>query len=368
MKNMLAHIFAIAWKEWLQIKRDVISLLLAIWMPLLLLILFGTAITLDIKNIPVTVLDEDKSSLSREILDRMTSSNYFVLKKFINHPSEIDNELDSGSSKIALWLKSGFTEDFYRKRKSVIFISMDGADNNTARIASGYFQTLFDALTLELIRERMPISVKERIWFNPELKSTNFLIPGIMGIILIITCTVLTALSIVKEKERGTIEKLMVTPVRGVEIIIGKMLPYSLIAFTSFVILFLGGIFIFRIPFNGNVLTLFASALLSIIVGLSYGLFISTLTNNQQVAWMISMLTTLLPSMILSGFIFLIPSMPDVLQLLTYLVPARYIIEILRGIILKGIGFSELLRDIIPLFIMTICLIYLSTRTMKKRA
>lgn len=367
MTNRFKHIFALAKKEYLQIKRDVLSLLLAIWMPFVLLLLFGTAITLDIKNIPIVILDDDMSTLSREIKDRLTSSKYFLLRKYISNPSEIDSALDSGDAKIALWFPERFTNDFYGRSESSFLVTMDGADNNTARVASGYFQALFESISGEITQFKPPVRVSERVWFNPDLNSTNFLIPGLIGIILIITCTVLTALSIVREKEQGTIEKLKVTPLKPVDIIIGKMLPYSVIAFISFIIIFLAGIFIFKIPFRGNLLLLFFSAILSILVGLSYGLFISALTSSQQVAWMISMLSTLLPSMILSGFVFLIPSMPAFLQTITYLVPARYIISAMRGIILKGNGFVDLINDFIPLLIISSGLIYFSGRIMRMR-
>ncbi len=367
MKNRFAHILALAEKEYLQIKRDPVSLLLSIWMPFVLLLLFGTAITLDIKDIPIVILDDDMSQLSREIKERLTSSKYFILKKYIGHPSEIDSALDSGSAKIAIWFPEGFSDNFNSGRHGSFLVTMDGADNNTARVASGYFQTLLTDLSEEITEFKFPVRVNERVWFNPDLKSTNFLIPGLMGIILIITCTVLTALSIVREKERGTMEKLKVTPLKPVDIILGKMLPYSVIAFISFVIIFLAGIFIFKIPFRGNLLLLFFSVALSIFTGLSYGLFISSLTNSQQVAWMISMISTLLPSMILSGFIFLIPGMPSILQAITYLVPARYIISAMRGIILKGNSFLDLLDEFIPLFIISSGLIYTSGRIMKRR-
>lgn len=368
MKKRLTHIFALAKKEWLQIKRDAFSLFLAIWMPFILLLLFGTAITLDIKNIPVVILDDDMSALSREIKDHLTAGKYFLLKNYISNPTEIDAVLDSGNAKIALWFPERFTDDFNSRKPSASLVTMDGADNNTARVASGYLQTLLEDLSIKITQFKPPVGVSERVWFNPDLNSTNFLIPGLIGIILIITCTVLTALSIVREKEQGTIEKLKVTPLKPVDIIVGKMLPYSVIAFISFIIIFLAGIFIFKVPFRGNLLLLFFSALLSILVGLSYGLFLSSLTNSQQVAWMISMLSTLLPSMILSGFVFLIPSMPAFLQAITYLVPARYIISAMRGIILKGNGFVDLLDDFIPLLIISSGLIYFSGRVMRRRA
>jgi ABC-2 type transport system permease protein len=367
MNDRLGHILALAKKEWLQIRRDILSLLLAIWMPLILLLLFGTAITLDIKNIPLVILDDDMSALSREIKDRLTSSKYFILKRYISNPSEIDSALDSGDAKIALWFPGKFTDDFNSRRQSSFLVTMDGADNNTARVASGYFQTLLENLSSEITQFRAPVRVSERVWFNTELNSTNFLIPGLMGIIILITCTVLTALSIVREKEQGTIEKLKVTPLKPVDIIIGKMLPYFVIALISFIIMLSAGIFIFKIPFRGNLLLLFFSALISILTGLLYGLFISSLTNSQQVAWMVSMLSTLLPSMILSGFVFLIPSMPAFLQAITYLVPARYIISAMRGIILKGNGFFDLIFDFIPLLIISSGLVYFSGRAMRKR-
>lgn len=367
MKRRILHIVALAKKEWLHIKRDIISTILAIWMPFILLLLFGTAITLDIKNIPLVILDEDMSRLTREIKERLTSSNYFVLKRYLSTPVQIDSALDSGEAKIAIWFPSTFSEDFSGNKKSALFVSVDGSDNNTARVSSGYFQSLLGELSGDISNFKPPVRIEERVWFNPELKSTYFLVPGLIGIIMMITCTVLTALSIVREKERGTIEKLKVSPIQPVDIIAGKMLPYSIIAFISFVIVFLASIIIFRVPFKGNILLLFVMVLLFIVTGLSFGLFISSLTDSQQVAWMISMLSTLLPSMILSGFVFLIPSMPSFLQAITYIVPARYIISILRGLILKGNGFLELLKDIIPLLIISSGLIFVSGRLMRKR-
>lgn len=367
MKVKAERIIALAKKEMLQIRRDPLSLLFSIWMPLILLILFGYAVNLDIKEIPVAVLDSDQSQSSRLFIDKITSSGYFKIKNYINRPDVIDDMLDAGSIKIAIWIPHDFSENLMGNRKASILAMMDGSDNNTARVAFGYFENAFDALTYEFFPRGKPIQVKDRVWFNPELKSTNFFIPGLMGIIIMITCTVLTALSIVREKERGTIEKLMVTPLRPIEIVLGKLLPYSVIGFVSFLIMVAGGRFIFGVPFNGSFFLLIFCALLFILTGLLYGLFISTLTQSQQVAWMLSMLTTLLPSMILSGFVFLIPSMPWVLQKITYVVPARYFIAIFRGIIIKGNGVKELLHEILPVLLIISVLIYASGRALKER-
>ncbi|HEY4715631.1 MAG TPA: ABC transporter permease [bacterium] len=357
----------IAKKEWQQIRRDTFTLLISVWMPFVLLLLFGTAITLDIRNIAIGALDQDNSQLSREMLFRITSGGYFVINKRLSNPEDIDYELNSGGANLAVWIPEHFSENLKKGRNPSLLVLMDGSDNNTAGVALGYFQTLLQGFLSEMNKGNLPVDVKDRVWFNPELKSTDFLIPGLIGIIMMITCTTLTALSIVKEKERGTIEKLMVAPVKPVEFIIGKILPYSIIAFVDFLIIFLGGIFIFGMPFNGSLLLLLVLSVLFIAVGLSYGLFISSLTGSQQIAWMVSLLTTLLPSMILSGFLFLISSMPYALQAVTYLVPARYIISILRGIILKGNGGIELLPHILPLIILCTGFIYGSSIMLRKR-
>lgn len=359
------RILALARKEWLQMIRDPLTALVALILPPVMILLFGTAITLDLKQIPFAILDQDNSSRSRELRERLSASGYFQEIQRVTHPKELDQLMDQGRIRTGLWIPLGWEKSLLEGKPSPIFVLLDGSDANTARL----ILKAFSGFTLHLSQEgvSLPLSLEERILFNPELQSPLFYIPGLTAIVLLVTCVVLTALSLVREKERGTMEILFVTPLSPFEMILGKIIPYLGLAFIAFLLALFVGVTGFKMPVHGDLFLLFVLSLIFIAVGLSYGLFISTLAHKQEIAWMIALITTLLPSMILSGFFFPIRSMPPILQGVTYLFPARYMIAILREVILKGNNLQEILPELLPLLLFFGGIVTLATRNLQKR-
>jgi len=364
-------------KETLHIIRDPRSLYLALGLPIVLLILFGYAITFDVKNIPIAVVDQDNSVLSRDLISRIASSNYFDLLYLLNTYSGTDRLLDEGRVKIILSIPSFFSRDISRKQDTPVQVLVDGSDNNTAQIAIGYVSGILQLFSSNIIMEKLnkdgpmpiegipPINVEPRVWYNPDLKSTNFIIPGLIAVLMMVIAAMMTSLTIAREWEIGTMEQLIATPARPHEIIIGKLTPYYFLGLlqTSFVILI--GTFLFKVPLRGNILFLFCVSSLFLACGLGIGLFISTVTKSQQLAFMMSIIFTLLPSFLLSGFIFPVSSMPQIVRFFTYLVPAKYFLVVLRGIFLKGIGLNILWPEVVSLILFASLIILACAKRMK---
>jgi len=351
-------------KELIHIIRDPRSLYLAIGLPLVLLIVFGYGITFDVNNIPVAVANLDDSSLSRDLISRVQSSEYFNLHYLLNNYSGVERLLDEGKVKIILVIPSHFSRDISKGHNTPLQFLIDGSDNNTALIALGYFsrivQEFSSYILLEglnkqgafLLKEIPLIDVEARVWYNPGLRSTNFIVPGLIAVMMMIIATMLTSLTIAREWETGTMEQLIATPSKPFEIIVGKLMPYFFLGMIQMTLVVLTGILLFNVPLKGNILFLFVVAGLFLVCGLGIGLFISVITKSQQLAFMLSIILTLLPSFLLSGFIFPISSMPKIIQFISYLVPAKYFLIILRGIFLKGNGLSILWPEVVALFIL----------------
>ncbi len=343
------RIATIAFKELRQISRDPATLGTLLLVPLFLLVMFGFAISLDITHIPLAVLDRDQTETSRAYIDSFLHSEFFDLKTVMQSETDIDRLLDEGRALVALVVPRGFGSDVLRGRKTGIQAIVDGSNGNTAATAMGYVQAVTAdwsqrAFVRSLQRAgitgmRSTVDFRPRVLFNPELRSANFLVPGLIVLILIMTAVMSTATSIVREKERGTMEQLTVSPVQPLELIIGKTVPYLLIGLVAAGAILGASRLLFGVTIKGSWLDLGLVTLVFLIGCLALGVLISTLSDSQQVAFLISVLLTLLPVFILSGFVFPFRNMPGIIQAVSYVLPGRYYLSALRSIMLKGAGF-----------------------------
>ncbi|MCX5804467.1 MAG: ABC transporter permease [Proteobacteria bacterium] len=365
----LLRVKAIAKKELIQIWRDPLSLAMAFLMPVILLFIFGYAITLDVDNLSTVVYDRDKSSLSREFIREFKESGYFSVVGYADSHDEIDGYLDSGKAKAAISIPEDFSKNIRTGKDAQIQIVVDGSNSNTATIALGYITGISDLYTARLTGNRiMPlIDARTRVWYNPELKSRNFIIPGLIAVIMSIIAALLTSLTIAREWERGTMEQLISTPVKTTELILGKLIPYFLIGFIDMVMSILIVIYLFGVPLKGNIILLIALSSIFLFGGLSLGILISTVTKSQIVACQASLIVSYLPALLLSGFMFSIFNMPRPLQIITYILPARYFVAILKGIFLKGNTLSFLLLETSLLSVFGILAFALAIKKFKKR-
>ncbi len=377
---MLRRIRAVMYKELFHIGRDRIALLMLIIFPVFVLFLFGFAINLDISHVRLAVFDRDQSQLSRRLSDKFIQSGYFDLVERLYAMEQITSSVDRRRAKVALHIPLDFARDIRRDRTTPVQIIIDAADNNTANIIMGYSSVIMAIFSREMLEKliasramhfptRLPgVDLRPAIWYNPELKSSIFLIPGLIGMILMSITVIRISITIVKEKEMGTMEGLLVSPLKPIELMAGKIIPYIIIAFVSLILILLLSRLIFAVPFRGSLLTFFLLSALFIAASLGMGLYISTVAQTAQTAWMMGFLSSMLPAIILSGFIFPIESMPRAIQLVTYLFPIRYYMVILRGIILKGAGMAILYPEAITLLFFALALITASALKFKKRA
>lgn len=339
----MRKLLAIARKETRQVLRDTRTLLMALLVPLFLLWLYGYALNFDIRHVPLAVDDRDHSAASREIVAAFLNSGYFDLVATIGHEREIRVLLDGNRARAVLVIPAGTDRDLRRGADARVQVLINGDNGNTAATVMAYASETVRGVSARLFAERTgftvqaPIDVEPRVWFNPELNSTIFLVPGLIAFIAMITAVVLTALSIVREKERGTMEQVRMAPVSTLVYVVGKSVPYFVLAFISAMAILLAGMVMFDVPMRGSWLLLVLATALFLLGALGQGLLISTLADSQQMAFQMALLTSFLPTVLLSGFIFPIASMPSVVQVITHIVPARYYLVALRGIVLKGV-------------------------------
>jgi len=339
---------AIARKECLHVLRDVRSLLLALVLPLFLLVLFGYALTLDVDRIPTVVCDNDRTPQSRNLIERLRGSRYFVIKAVADGHRTIERLIDDGTCLMAIVIPKGYGRWLLAGADSEIQIVLDGSDSNTARIALGYATALLQTYDGEIRAEALdrqgvtvkarPVEGRLRVWYNSQLLARNYIVPGLIALIMMIIGALITSLTIAREYEMGTMEQLLSTPVRPVELVLGKIVPYYVIGLVDMAIAVLAGTLIFGVPLRGNSLVLFGSSAIYMLGCLSVGLFVSAATRSQTLAFQLGILTSFLPAFLLSGFVYSIENMPRVIQAVTYLVPARYFIVLLKGVFLKGVG------------------------------
>ena len=374
---MLTRILAIARKEIRQIKRDKRMLYVLFVFPFILLVIFGYAINFDVHHIKMFVYDQNKTIDSREFVNRLTSSNYFDVEGYLNAEKEIRGVLDRGEAQVVLVFPRDFSKDIHAGRNAQVQILVEGVNANTASIVSNYMTlataTFSQNVTTKILaqkggKSKLPLDVEARFWFNADLNSTRYLIPGLISMILIITAVVSISLSLVREKERGTIEQINVSPLSSMELLVGKTIPYTVISLAISAIILVAGYFLFGMPVKGNIILLFLSTLVFLFAALDMGIFVSAISDSQQVAFQISTMVSLLPTFILSGFVFPIESMPPVIQILTNITPAKFFIIILRDILLKGVGLSAFWPQIIYLLIFAAFFLGLAIIINKKTA
>jgi ABC-2 type transport system permease protein len=322
------------------------------------------------------VLDQDKSQESREFIGLLERNNYFKIKYYVNNQNEIDNLINSDKIMVCIVIPHNFSKDILNGNQTEIQALINGTNSNTAGIIAGYVNAFVNnysqSIRLSYFKkvgmkeDIIPLDYRPRVWYNSELKSVKFLLPGLIGFILLISTVISTALSVVREKEKRNIENIIVSPIRSFEWIIGKLIPYLFVSLITATLVITVGIVLFGIVIKGSIFWLFIATLVYVTAGLGWGLLISTVAESQQVAFMMAMLTTLLPSMILSGFVFPIESMPWIIQKITYIIPTRYFLVILRGIILKGAGILPYIDQFIYMCIFTASVLILSSVRLKK--
>ncbi len=374
--NHLCCLRAVVKKEFRQIGRDARTLIFLVVMPGFLLLMFGFALNFDVKHVPLAVCDEDGSAAAREFIGNFTHTEYFDLKYELSDPREVDRLLGEEKVRVALVVPRGFAADLEAGRDPAVQVLVDGANASSASTAAGYISAIVqnDAvrMTMRLLHDRglkgfvLPLASDVRVWYNPELRSAIFLVPGLMAFILMVILVVSTAFSVVREKERGTMEQIMVSPLKPGELIVGKTVPYIFISLVSSHLVLLLGWVLFGVAIKGNYLLLLLTMTLFLIGGLGQGLLISTVTRTQQVAFQLAILSTFLPTFILSGFVFPVRNMPPVVQALTYLVPAKYFLVALRSIIIKGAGLRAFWDQILCLAAFAAIMLGISTLRMKR--
>jgi ABC-2 type transport system permease protein len=373
----IRRIKALTKKEFIQMSRDIRSLMGALFNPLLMIFLFGYALSLDVDRIPTVVLDFDGTPVSREFIHRLTDSRYFTLVRYLDRDGDVDASLARGEALMALVIPVDFASKVKRGFPAPVQVIFDGSDSNTATIALGYLKAVAAGFDIALQEQRirraglkmvdMPLEARIRVWFNPELKSKNFIIPGLTGVIMMAICSVMTALSVSKEKETGTLEQLISTPITSLELLLGKLLPYLAVGLVDLALVVGAAVLIFDVPFRGSYINLFIISLIFLIGSLSWGLFVSVVAKSQIQASQISVISAFLPSFLLSGFIYPIENMPVALQALTFIVPARYFVEVLKGLFLQGVGLTVLWPQVLALVIYAVLVLNLARKKFTKR-
>jgi ABC-2 type transport system permease protein len=373
----LQRIKAVAKKEFLHVFRDPRSLGLGIVIPMLLLFLFGYALTLDVDKVPLIVWDQSATHASRDLISRFSGSRYFSLKKHSDNYRDIERAIDRRDALIALVIPTDFDRRIESGEKARIQAILDGSDSNTATIALGYAESVALSYSREVMLEQMrrqglvssvgQLDIRPRLWFNADMISRNYIFPGLIAVIMMVIAALLTSLTVAREWETGTMEQLISTPLKGPELIIGKLIPYFTIGIIDLVLAVLVGQFAFDVPLRGSLWLLFGMSLVFLTGALSLGILISIVTKNQRMASQLALVSTMLPAFLLSGFIFPIDNMPMVIRGLTHIIVARYFVTILRGIYLKDVGLDILAGEAGFLAVFSIVVLALAMRKFRKK-
>lgn len=340
--------WAVARKEALHIVRDPRSLGMAVAIPMLLLVLFGYALTLDVDRVPLVVWDQSRTQASRDFVSRFSESRYFAVQDYARSYREVEHAVDSGLALAALVLPGDFASRITAAEPAAVQLIVDGSDSNTATIAMGYADAVVQAYNQDVTISALPraggvpmaapLDVRTRVWFNADMESRNYIIPGLIAVIMTVIAALLTSLTVAREWERGTMEQLISTPVKGAELILGKLLPYFAIGLLDVLLAVVMAEFLFHVPMRGSPALLFAIAAVFLVGALSLGILISIVTKSQLLASQLAMVLTFLPSFLLSDFMYAVSNMPTPIQVITYVVPARYFVGALKAIYLKGVG------------------------------
>jgi ABC-2 type transport system permease protein len=364
-------------KEFIQIRRDKRTLVLVLIIPIMQLFLMGYAATNDVRNVPLAVYNQDRGSKSRALLDAYRAADYFTITYEANSEEELRNLIDFGKARAGLIIPPNYSDKIQGGGSGQVMFVLDGSDPTIASTALSSAKLIGQAYSTQILEERLasrgqtaaiqtPVQVGTTIWYNPDLISAYFMIPGVIGMILFALTSILSASAIVRERERGTIEQLIVTPIRPWELVVGKLLPYVILAFfNAFEVMALGHYW-FKVPIHGSLLLLFGASFLFLLSSLGIGLLASTIANTQQEA-MLTVWMLLLPSIFLAGFFFPLQAMPKILQWISYIFPLRYYLVIIRSLMIKGIGISAVKEQLIALAIFGVGIMSLAALRFRKR-
>lgn len=373
---MRRRLTAIIIKEFLQLWRDPRTLALALLMPVIQLLLFGYAITTDVERLPTVVFDQSHSQESRALIEQFINSRYFDVRTEASGPQEVQQLIDRGSARVGLVIPPTFAPDLQRGRTAEVQVIVDASDPLIARSAVSTAEAIGQAASLRIVARRLeragmpstglPLEVRTRAWYNPDLRSVNFMVPGLLAVVLQMVTMMLTAVAIVRERELGTLEQLVATPIRKSELMLGKILPYVVLGYVDITFALLLAAFWFRVPIHGSLLLLYLLALIFYLATLGQGILISTVSRTQRQAMQASFFA-FLPAIILSGFMFPREGMPTLIQGIGYAIPLTYFLIIVRGIILKGSGLLDLASQIIPLGALSLFFFVISVVRFQKR-
>ena len=364
-------------KEFRQIRRDPTTLGMLLVLPTALIVLVGYALNFDVKHITLAVFDQNKTSESRALLEKFRHTEFFNYKFEVSDYAAIEELFLNNDAKAAIVIPRNFGQDILGGRSTQVQIILDGTDANSTGQAMNYATRMTleysNKVTAEFLRRKgrtqyVPIDFQPRIWYNPDLTSTKFLIPGLIGFIIVLTAVISTALTVVREKERGTMEQLMVSPLNPFQLIVGKVIPYLIISLVIASSILIAGYFLFDIKVQGSLLLLYAGIFAIILGGLGQGLFVSSVTDSQQAAFMVAMLSSLLPTFLLSGFVFPISSMPVPLQVLSNIAVTKFFLVVVRGVMLKGVGVEAIWEQFVYMTIFAVITIGISAKKFQKRS
>lgn len=375
MRSLIA---TVVWKEVREIRRDPVTLSFAIALPLLMLYMFGSALSLDVKDASLAVYDLDKSPASRALIDAFPHSGYFAPAHDIRAESEIAQLLDQGKARLVLVIPPDFSAKLARGETASVQTLTDGSFPPTAMVVAGYAAAIVQSYELDQLHKALSsaghdiaslaaIEVNSRVWFNAPLKSVYYIVPGLLGVILMAFPPLLTTLAVVREKEAGSVQQIFVSPIRPYQFIAGKMFPYAVIAFLEMLMILAAGVWGFQVPFLGSLPLFLGATTLYVCCTVGLGLLISSVTRSQLVAMLLALMATLMPSFLFSGFLFPIFAMPEMLQMYTYMFPARYFIEISRGIMMKGVGLEILWPQFLMLLAYTAIVFFATTLLFRKK-
>jgi ABC-2 type transport system permease protein len=370
----IQRITALLRKEFGQLSKDRRLLPIVFLAPVIQLTLLGFAASLDLKNVSMVLCDLDKTATSRSFIQSFTNSGYFSVEYATDDYGSIQGYLDDNKASMALVIPPKFGDKVLRREPATVQILLDGSDGSTAAMTMGYVNQIIVRSSTQILTEVLGgnfpvgrVDAETRAWYNPSLKSRNFMVPGVLVLILLITTTNLTAMAIVREKEIGTLEQIMVTPIKPYELILGKLIPFTIVGFTNVGVVISVMVFGFGIPIHGSVLLLFVLSGFFLLTSLGVGLFVSTISRTQQQAMMTAIFFMMMPMMYISGFVFPIENMPKLLQYISLGIPMRYYLVIIRSIILKGVGLGTLWPEALMLLSMGICILVASVLRFKKK-
>jgi ABC-2 type transport system permease protein len=368
---------AIFIKELYHIVRDARSLWMALAVPVMMLLLYGYALSLDVDRVPTLVYDQDRTVESRDLIRQFQGSRFFDIRGFVNDYGHIQKAIDSNQVIMGVVIPRDYAQKIGAGREAPIQILLDGSDSNTASIVLGYAESLVRSYSLELRTEAMnrrggeqvapPIDARLRVWYNSSLESKNYVVPGLIAVILQIIAALLTSLTIAREWEMGTMEQLLSTPLRPVEIVLGKMMAYFVVGVADSAIALLVGLYVFGVPLRGSVALLVVSTCVFLFGALFWGIFISAVAKTQLQAYQMGILSSFLPAFLLSGFVYSIETMPPVIQVITHIIPARYVVTIMKGVFLKGVGLEVLWGELGFLALYAGVIFLLATRRMSQK-